>query len=274
MNLINLAAIAYPNIDPFIFQWGGFGVSWYAFMYLMGFVAAYFITKRRVAKGQFHLTEPDDHLNLITDVCLGVILGGRLGYVLFYNPVYFFNNPSQIIALWNGGMSFHGGLLGVMFATYLFAKRRNLPFFHILDTLALCTPIGLGLGRIANFINGELYGRVTDVAWGMIFPQGGPLPRHPSQLYESFLEGPVLFLLIWAVMKWKEKANGYASAMMLIGYGSMRFIVEFFRQPDSHLGFVLGPFSMGQLLSSGMILAGIFLWGLASRWEKSEAARA
>ena len=186
---------------------------------------------------------------------MGVVLGGRLGYILFYKLGFYLSHPLQVFAVWEGGMSFHGGLLGVILAFMLYARRKNVPFFSLIDMAALCAPVGLGLGRIGNFINGELYGRQTDVPWGIIFPGGGGVPRHPSQLYEAFLEGLVLFLIVWTVSR-RSGGTGVAGWTFVSGYGLFRFLVEFYRQPDDHLGLIVSFFSMGQLLSLPMFLLG------------------
>src|SRR5262245_53874741 len=258
------AVLEFPQISPFIFHFGPLSLSWYAFMYLLGFTCGYFLLRYRFRKGLFRLPEAADLLLLAIYCFYGLILGARLGYVLFYNLPFYLDHPLEIPAIWHGGMSFHGGLLGTILAMYLYARRVGLPFYHVADNVGLCAPIGLGLGRLGNFINGELYGRVTDVSWGMVFPRGGALPRHPSQLYESFLEGPVLWLILYATSRWQPR-DGFVSCMLLIGYGVLRFFVEFFREPDAQLGTVLGPLSMGQLLCIGMILAGFLLMALLPR---------
>ncbi|HCU24512.1 MAG TPA: prolipoprotein diacylglyceryl transferase [Deltaproteobacteria bacterium] len=250
------AVLQFPQIDPFLFRIGSLGLSWYAFMYLLGFVSAYFLLRYRQKKGLFRLPQVGDVSLLITYCFYGLILGARLGYILFYNLEFYLAHPWEIPALWHGGMSFHGGLIGTLIAMGLFARRMRLPYFHVSDNVGLCAPLGLGFGRIGNFINGELYGRPSQVPWAMVFPRGGPEARHPSQLYEALLEGPILFLIIYLALRF-QKRDGVASAMLLIAYGTLRFIVEFFREPDPQLGTVLGPFSMGQLLSLTMILGGL-----------------
>jgi phosphatidylglycerol:prolipoprotein diacylglycerol transferase len=195
------------------------------------------------------------------------MIGARLGYVLFYDLKAYLADPFEIVAIWHGGMSFHGGLIGVLLVGVLFSWRNRKSFWKIADLVIVTAPIGLGLGRIGNFINGELYGRVTRVPWGMIFPKGGALPRHPSQLYESALEGGVLFLILW-LMKDKKLPKGGLLAVFLFVYGVLRFFVEFFREPDAQLGFILGPFTMGQLLCFFMIIGGIALF--AYRWNKEK----
>ena len=188
---------------------------------------------------------------------VGVLLGGRLGYAIFYNPSFYFANPLHIFRLWDGGMSFHGGLLGVIIALIIFSRRANLPFWRVADFAAVLTPLGLGLGRIGNFINGELPGRVTEVSWGLVFP-GESFMRHPSSLYQAFLEGAILMLVMWLLTA-RRYAAGTISAAFLIGYALCRLFSELFRQPDAHLGFIFGGVSMGQLLSLPMLLAGVIL---------------
>jgi phosphatidylglycerol:prolipoprotein diacylglycerol transferase len=196
-----------------------------------------------------------------------VILGGRLGYVLFYKPAFFLANPLEIVMVWHGGMSFHGGFLGVIAAAMLFAKRHHVPPLALADLLAAAAPIGLFFGRVANFINGELFGRTSDVPWAMVFPHGGPLPRHPSQLYEAGLEGLLLFAII-AVATLATRARhrpGLILGIFLLGYGLARSVVELFREPDAHLGFIFGPLTMGQILSAPMVIGGIIFIFLALR---------
>lgn len=247
--------LTFPQIDPVIVQIGPLAVRWYGMMYLAGFVAAYFII-RNLARHR-HLPLSDQVLSdLLFYGVIGVILGGRLGYTLFYNLPYYARHPLHIFAVWEGGMSFHGGLLGVVVAVLVFCWRRRLPRLLIGDILVTAATIGLGLGRVGNFINAELWGRVTDVPWGMVFPGAGPEPRHPSQLYEAFLEGPVLFLVLWLLHR-RKAAVGVPFFTFFLLYGLFRFSVEFVRQPDSHLGFLWGGATMGQLLSLPMVLFGI-----------------
>ena len=251
--------IPYPQIDPVIFRLGPLAVRWYGLMYLLGFAAGYFIIRHLCRLRNLPLAA-DRLADLLFYAVLGVILGGRLGYVLFYNLPFYLHHPLQIFAVWEGGMSFHGGLLGVVIAVLLFCLRNHLPILLTGDILVTAATIGLGLGRIGNFINGELYGRVTDVPWAMVFPAGGPLPRHPSQLYEAFLEGPVLFLILWLLHRRRPPAGVVFFTFFLL-YGLFRFSVEFFRQPDAQLGFLWGGATMGQILSLPMIILG--LGGLA-----------
>ena len=227
-------------------------------MYVFGFVGGYFLVRWLAKKKQIDL--PKDVLQeLISYLVVGVIVGGRLGYVLFYNLPFYLANPLEIFAVWRGGMSFHGGLIGASLMGWWFTKKHGLSFYRLADLCVVAVPIGLGLGRIGNFINGELYGRPTNVPWAVVFPQGGPVPRHPSQLYEAFLEGVVLFaVLLW--LSERVQTEGVMFWTFVGGYGLARFVVEFFREPDLQLGFVVGPFSMGQILSLAMILtAALFL---------------
>ncbi|MCB1969287.1 MAG: prolipoprotein diacylglyceryl transferase [Geminicoccaceae bacterium] len=257
---VPLFAIAFPNIDPVIIHLGPLAIRWYALAYIAGLLLGWRLARRLVRREGWLPTEEqvDDLLFYAT---LGVIIGGRMGFVIFYHPVYFLQNPLQILAVWQGGMSFHGGLIGVITAVFIFARQSRLPVLELLDVAAVVTPIGLFFGRIANFINGELWGRVSDVPWAMVFPTGGPEPRHPSQLYQAMLEGVVLFAVMFALSRRPriEKERGLLSGAFLIGYAVARTIGELFRQPDAHLGFLFGFITMGQLLSIPMLLLGLFL---------------
>jgi phosphatidylglycerol:prolipoprotein diacylglycerol transferase len=244
-------------------------------MYVLGFTAAYLLVVHQAKKFAWKpiLRQLDD-LNLV--LILGVILGGRLGYVLFYNPTHYLNHPFEIAAIWSGGMSFHGGCVGVLLAGWMYCRRTGLDFWTAADLFVVTVPVGLFFGRLGNFINGELYGRPTAVPWGMVFPGGGPSPRHPSQLYEAALEGMVLFVILWTLKAkpWRQpKAplwpHGTMLALFLTLYGLFRFLIEFFRQPDPQLGLVFFNFSMGQVLSFAMIGVGILLW----YWQKTAQAR-
>jgi len=263
-------AIPYPAIDPVFFRLGPLAFRWYGLMYLLGLTAAYFLIRNRATVSQVALSK-DQIYDLIVYAAFGVFLGGRIGYTLFYNFRFYVENPLKIFAVWEGGMSFHGGLLGVIVAIVWFCRRRGQPVFPIGDLAALSAPIGLGLGRIGNFINGELYGRATDVDWCMDFPAGGGLCRHPSQLYEAGLEGALLFGGLWLISL-RRTPPGTIFWAFIAGYGLCRFVVEFFREPDYHLGYILGPFSMGQLLSGPMIFLGAFMvaWGYQQQPRKSE----
>lgn len=253
----------FPHIDPVFLSIGPLQFRWYGLMYVLTFVASYLIIRSEVTRKRLSLTK-DDIADLVFYGAMGVVLGGRIGYILFYNLGFYLANPLKLFAVWEGGMSFHGGFLGVMLTFLLYARRKQIPFLTLIDMAALCAPVGLGLGRIGNFINGELYGRPTDVAWGMIFPGSDGLPRHPSQLYEAFLEGIVLFLVVRFVSK-SSKVNGVTTCAAIAGYGLFRFIIEFFRQPDAQIGLFYGMFSMGQLLSLPMFIIGISAALLLSR---------
>ena len=253
----------FPTIDPVFFSIGPLQFRWYGLMYVLAFVATYFILRSEIRRKQLPLTT-EDVSDLVFYGAMGVVLGGRFGYILFYNPAFYLANPLQLFAVWEGGMSFHGGFLGVILAFVLYARKKRISFWTLIDMAAQCAPVGLGLGRIGNFINGELYGRQTDVPWGIIFPGGGGAPRHPSQLYEAFLEGLLLFLIVRFAAR-RSTATGVAGWTFVAGYGLFRFIVEFFRQPDAQLGTFLGLFSMGQLLSLPMFLLGSFMVFTISR---------
>ena len=254
------AALAFPVIDPVALQIGPVAIRWYALAYLAGLVLGWryciILARRRLVAVDPHAM--DDLLFMVT---VGVIVGGRLGYVAFYNPAYFLANPADIVMVWRGGMSFHGGFLGVVAAGLLFARRHRIPAAAVADAISAAGPIGLFFGRIANFINGELFGRTSDVPWAIVFPAGGPLARHPSQLYEAILEGLVLFAVVAVAMHrgTAMKRPGLVTGLFTAGYGASRVFVELFREPDSHLGFVLGSATMGQLLSVPMVMAGAYL---------------
>lgn len=256
-----LDAIQYPNLDPVLLRLGPLQLRWYGLMYLLGLTAAYFVIKARAAAKNLDWSTEQIY-DMLVYAAVGVFVGGRLGYTLFYNLPYYLQHPTKILAVWEGGMSFHGGLLGVIVALTLFSRRKGLPALLVADLAAAGTPIGLGLGRLGNFINGELYGRPTDVDWCMVFPGAGPECRHPSQLYEAGLEGGLLFLVTWLVGR-RPTPPGTVFWSFITGYGLCRMVVEFFREPDFHLGFILGPFSMGQLLSAPMVLLGAVMlaWG-------------
>lgn len=263
--------LIFPEIDPIIFSMGPLHVRWYGLMYVIGFIASYTLVRKQINDFTFKpLGRHFENLNMV--LILSVIVGGRLGYVIFYNLPYYLKHPLEIAATWNGGMSFHGACIVLFLGGWLFCKKQNIDFWKTADIYVATIPIGLGLGRIGNFLNGELYGRVTDMPIGMVFPGGGPLPRHPSQLYEAFLEGFVLFIMLWTLRKrpWKQQAfwpHGSICALFFILYGIFRIIVENFRQPDLHIGFVYQTLTMGQLLSGAMIIAGFFMWLI--RYRKS-----
>lgn len=249
--------IEFPQIDPIIFSIGPISLRWYGMMYLLAFVIALWLANRAADKSNGLWTR-DQVSDLLFYGFLGVVLGGRLGYVFFYQFPLFLADPLYLFKIWEGGMSFHGGLLGVLTALWMFGRREGKTFLTVGDFVAPIVPIGLGIGRVGNFINSELWGRTTDVPWAVLFPNGGPMPRHPSQLYEAVLEGLVLFAIVYWFSQ-KNKPIGFVSGVFLIGYGSFRFIVEFFREPDAHLGFIFAFISMGQLLSLPMIVIGVWL---------------
>lgn len=249
----------YPVIDPVAISLGPLAIHWYGLMYVVGFVAAWWLGCRRASR--LGLTR-DDIGDLIFYAALGVVLGGRLGYVLFYGMDRLLENPLWIVQVWDGGMSFHGGLIGVLLAALWFARKKGLAFFTLTDFVAPLVPIGLGAGRLGNFINAELPGRVTTLPWGMPFPGMGPEARHPSALYEAALEGLVLFLVLWWVSA-KPRARGLVSGLFLVLYGVFRVSVEFVRLPDAHIGYIaFGWVTKGMLLTLPMILAGVglMLW--------------
>src|SRR3990167_6713917 len=226
----------YPQINPVAFHIGSFKVHWYGLMYLISFISAWFLCKYRVKKFNYDWSN-DQLVDLLFYSALGVVLGGRLGYILFYNFSYYLAHPAQMFAVWDGGMSFHGGMLGVFLAIWFWSLKYRVPYFTVTDFIAPVVPVGLAAGRIGNFINGELWGRVTTMPWGMIYPHAGPLPRHPSEIYEFLLEGVVLFIILWTYSA-RRPPRMAVSGMFLIGYGVFRSFCEFFRQPDAQLGFV------------------------------------
>ncbi len=257
--------LQFPQIDPIIFSIGPVALRWYGLMYLIGLVAALFIANKRADNSQ-GVWSREQVSDLIFYGFLGVILGGRIGYVFFYQFEYFLSDPLYLIKIWQGGMSFHGGLLGVAVAAFIFARKTNKSFLAVGDFITPLVPIGLGMGRLGNFINAELWGRQTDVPWAMVFPTDRlQLPRHPSQLYEFFLEGVVLFFIVYFVSR-KYRTLGLTSGSFLIGYGVFRMIVELYREPDAHLGVYFSFLSMGQILSLPMVIAGIIViyWGHVS----------
>lgn len=260
--------LTYPAIDPVALHLGPLQVHWYGLMYLTGFAAAWWLGVRRARRPGAILT-PQQVSDLIFYGALGVVLGGRIGYILFYDLAAYLAEPLNILKLWQGGMSFHGGLIGVLLAMALYARKLHMHFFEMTDFLAPLVPIGLGAGRIGNFINGELWGKVSDVPWAMIFPGGGPVARHPSQLYQAALEGALLFIILWMYSA-KPRPRMAVSGMFLLFYGLFRFMVEFARVPDAQLGYLaLGWVTMGQVLSLPMFLAGAGLLLLAYRKTSS-----
>ena len=260
--MLVLPVIPFPAIDPILISIGPFEVRWYALAYIVGIIGGWFYARAIISSQKLWggpapltVTDFDDFVLWIT---LGIILGGRIGYVLFYNLAHFAANPLEIVQLWNGGMSFHGGVTGCIVAIVLFALRRGIPMLSLGDVTAAVAPIGLFLGRLANFINGELWGRPSDVPWAMLFPHGGPIPRHPSQFYEAALEGAVLFIVVGLLVRSGAlKRPGIVTGMFAIGYGLARITCELFREPDAQLGFLWGGLTMGMLLCIPLILAGI-----------------
>lgn len=255
-----MPGLPFPNIDPVAIAIGPVAIRWYALAYLAGILLGWRYC-RYLAKSDDMRPNARDFDDFIVWAVLGVILGGRFGYIVFYNAAHYLENPLDTLKLWEGGMSFHGGLGGVTVAIVAYSWQRGFSALALGDLVAAAAPIGLFFGRIANFINGELFGRVTDVPWGIVFPRGGPLPRHASQIYEAALEGLVLFgvLAVLAQRSAIRRRVGTLTGVFALGYGIARSFVELFREPDPQLGFVLGPFTMGQILSAPMILVGLYL---------------
>jgi phosphatidylglycerol:prolipoprotein diacylglycerol transferase len=268
--LLPLAALPFPDIDPVIVRIGPLAIHWYGLGYVVGILFAWWYARRLVGNGRLwaggqspvSATDIDDFLIW---AAAGVVLGGRLGYILFYDLARYVQNPADILAVWQGGMSFHGGLTGVTVAMILFARRRGFSVWSLFDIIAAGVPVGFGLVRVANFVNSELWGRTTDVPWAFVFPNGGPEPRHPSQLYEALLEGLVLFVVLRLLTHraLKLKTPGFVAGAMVAVYGASRIFVEFFREPDAHIGYLAGGWlTMGMVLSLPMVLigAGVMLY--------------
>ncbi len=255
--------LVHPDFDPVAIAIGPVAIRWYGLMYLTAFAAFWWLGRHRIAAGRATITQEafDD---LVFFGILGVIVGGRLGYVLFYKPAYFLAHPAEVFAVWQGGMSFHGGFLGVLVAMAWFSRKHGKHWLDIMDFVAPLVPLGLAAGRLGNFINGELWGRTTDVAWGMVFRGAGPVPRHPSQLYEMATEGLLLFVVLWMYSA-KPRPRGAVSGLFLVGYGIARFASEFTREPDDYLGLLAFGMSMGQWLSAPMIIAGVAMMAWAAR---------
>lgn len=253
--------VPFPNIDPVAIHIGNFGVRWYSLAYMAGILLGWWVIARENSRRPLENLTKAALDDMVVWAVLGIVLGGRLGYVFFYKPDYYMQHLSEILHVWEGGMSFHGGLIGTITAFYLFCRKYKIRFLALTDLLSCAAPIGLFFGRVANFINGELFGRVTDANLGMIFPAGGDLPRHPSQLYEATLEGMVLFCIMIFLLKKTDSRSksGFLSGMFLILYGMARIICEHFREPDAFLGFLYEGTTMGQLLSVPMILIGLYL---------------
>ena len=248
------------NLDPILLNFGVLAIRWYSLAYIFGIVLGWWFGKKIVTHilknfdFKFDIKEFDE---LITYIIISLIIGGRLGYIVFYNLDYYISNPINAIKVWEGGMSFHGALIGIIFGTYLFSLKKNIPTFFLLDIVACVSPIGIFLGRTANFINGELIGKVTNESWGVIFPAVDMMPRHPSQLYEALLEGMLLFLILNSLIFTRKYNLGTCSYLFLICYGVFRIISEYFREPDAQIGYLFDLFSMGTILSFFMILSGL-----------------
>jgi phosphatidylglycerol---prolipoprotein diacylglyceryl transferase len=256
-----LLLLSYPQIDPVLVDIGPLPIRWYALAYIVGLLVGWAYARALAHKkepwGSGPRPDPERLDDMLVFVALGVVVGGRLGYILFYNFPYFISHPGDLFAVWYGGMSFHGGLIGSALGAWWFARKTGVPVLRIFDLLAMPAPIGLLLGRLANFIKPELWGRVTDVPWAMVFPGAGPFPRHPSQLYEAGLEGVVLFFVLLVAARYGAlRRPGLVSSIFLIGYGAARIFCEFFREPDPQLGFLFGGATMGMILSVPLILLG------------------
>ena len=269
---MTLFAIPFPAIDPVLIELGPVVIRWYALAYIVGIFLGWWYAKSLVRNVAIWgpagpPMKPADIDDFVVWCAVGIILGGRVGYVLFYDLPRFLENPLEVFALWHGGMSFHGGFLGTVLAMVIFARVRKIPTWSLIDVIAPSVTFGLFLGRLANFINGELFGRVTDVPWAVVFPAGGPEPRHPSQLYEALLEGLVLFLVLRVLTNRMGKLQqpGFVSGAFAAGYGVARTTAEFFREPDIQIGYLAGGLTMGMLLSIPMIVAGIILMVWAGR---------
>ena len=272
--MMDLAGIPFPEIDPVAISLGPIQIRWYALAYLAGFVGGWLYGGYLADRDHDKRPNRQDIDDLLPWVVLGVILGGRLGYVLFYNFDYYLANPVNIPFVWEGGMSFHGGLVGVVAVLALFARKRGFSALALGDIIACVVPIGLFFGRIANFINGELFGRITTAPWGVQFPYGGGLPRHPSQLYEAFLEGIVLFAVLYLLSRKAHirRKPGILLGVFCLGYGLSRFVVEFYREPDPQIGLIADYFSMGQILSLPMMLIGLFVIHYARKRSDKRSA--
>ena len=251
--------LEFPNINPVALDLGVIKIRWYALSYIAGILLSWFLILKIIKIKKIDLNSKGIS-DLVSNCMIGIIIGGRLGYVFFYNPEYYSNNLLEIFKIWNGGMSFHGGFIGVIFAVIYSSKLFKIPILTFADLIAIVAPVGLFFGRLANFINGELFGRTTNHSFGIIFPNGGDVPRHPSQLYEAFFEGIVLFIILWVMMHLFDllKKPGIITSLFIFLYGLFRFFIEFFREPDQHIGLLYFEFSMGQILSFPMILIGLY----------------
>jgi phosphatidylglycerol:prolipoprotein diacylglycerol transferase len=266
---VTLTVLPYPNISPVIFELGPLQLRWYSLMYVIGLMAVYYFFKYASRKGTLKLNDQEIESVMLYGL-IGMIAGARLTYVFVYNFDHYIQHPEEILATWKGGLSFHGAITGIAIAMLIFARKNKKNFFNITDHMVTVAPVGLGFGRIGNFINGELWGRVTDAPIGMIFPDGGPFPRHPSQLYESLFEGWILLAIMWLFYR-KQPRTGVISAFFLIFYATFRFFIEFFREPDSQLGTILGPFSMGQVLCAIMWVCGALILTFAVNAQDAQA---
>lgn len=271
---MKLAVMSFPQIDPIAIHIGSFGIRWYALAYIASLLIGWMLARRLCALSPLVATheQVDDFASWAV---LGVVLGGRLGYILFYQPGFYLSHPLYILQVWNGGMSFHGGALGVIVALMLFARKNRISFLAFSDRITTIVPLGLGLGRCANFINGELWGRPAspNLPWAMVFPTGGDVPRHPSQLYEALTEGALLLtiMLVAASRPWVRERFGFLAGLFLFGYAVMRCFCEFFRQPDAFIGFLPFGVTMGQVLSVPMAIAGLLLMAYAVRHPRRSA---
>lgn len=262
-----MAALTYPALDPVILQIGPIGLRWYGLAYVVGFLVAGWIFARLNRRWGVGLSA-DDVLTVVLYCVVGVLVGGRLGWVIFYGGAEYLREPLRILQTWTGGMSWHGGFVGIVIAGLVFARRRGIPFVRLADMAAVGAPAGFLFGRLANFVNNELWGRVTDVSWGMVFPGAGPLPRHPSQLYEAFLEGLVMLVVLLLLAR-KKRPDGFFFGMFMLMYGGFRFVVEFAREPDAQLGFLFAGATMGQLLSLPVAALGAwFVWRAVKRGRR------
>ena len=260
--------LTYPSINPTIVKLGPIQIRWYGVMYILGFTISYLLVKYQIRKKRLGIDSAVIN-DLFLYLIIGLIVGARIGYVVFYNLAFYFDHPLKLLAVWEGGMSFHGGLIGIVLSGIIFVTKRRIDFWQLADLVAVTAPIGLGLGRLGNFINAELYGRVTSVPWGMVFPAAGDLPRHPSQLYEFLLEGVLLFAILWRI-KDVRLTKGALFCIFVILYGIFRFFVEFFRQPDPQIGFIFSCLTMGQVLSISMAMVGLVLVYARTRANKAD----
>jgi phosphatidylglycerol:prolipoprotein diacylglycerol transferase len=250
------------DLNPVLFNFGFFEIRWYSLAYIFGILIGWWIAKKIIiikVENKTIVFDVKIFDDLISYIVISIILGGRLGYIIFYNFSYYFNNPLDIFKIWQGGMSFHGALIGIVLGTYLFTKRTKINLFFFLDIIACVAPVGIFFGRIANFINGELYGRQSNFFWSVIFPEIDEISRHPSQLYEAILEGVILFIILISIIYKKETKTGIVSALFMILYGFFRIIAEQFREPDPQIGYLFELFTMGSVLSFSMILIGLFI---------------